>query len=125
MKQPPLRRRTRKRWPWDKDPDDREANYRRPIPMSERIRLVAKAAAVVAAFLYVRATTADGSNVGAKLLVAIGAVLVVAGSVDLAWTLRGKLDHVFITSRRLQVAAPAAVLAAGAAMLFGGTAILV
>ena len=106
--------------PWDKDPHDKEANYKRPIPQDEKVRLTAKAAAVVAGFLFVMNETRDRQDVGAEFLIGIGGPLALAGVLDLIWTMRGRLEHVFIESRTLQLVSHAALALLGAAMLVGG-----
>ena len=119
MSHPPLRKRTR-RAPWQRDPNDREANYRRPIPQHEKVRLTIKGAAAVAGFLFVMSATRDRHDVGAELLIGVGAPLVVAGYIDLIATLEGRLDHIFIDSRPLQIASHIGVALAGAVMVVVG-----
>ena len=109
-----------RRFPWEKDPNDREANYRRPIAEHEKVRLVAKAASVVGAFFFIRSMTADHRDVGAEFLIGVGAPLLLAGTLDLIWTIRGRLEHVFIESRSLQLAAHGALAVLGLAMVFAG-----
>ena len=111
------------RWPWEKDPTDREANYRRPVRVAERARLTIKVAAVVAAFFWIKVVTADRSDVGAEFLIGVGAPLAIAGVVDLVWTMRGQLDHVFIDDERLQIAVHGAVAVAGVVMMVVGAVI--
>ena len=115
-----MTQRTRLRLPWEKDPSDREANYRKPIPQGEKIRLTVKAAAAVAAFLFINRMTEDRADVGAEFSIGIGGALVVAGALDLVWTLRGELEHVFIESRSLQLASHALVATVGLVMLVAG-----
>lgn len=115
-----MTQRSRLRLPWEKDPNDREGNYRKPIAQAEKTRLLAKAAAVVGAFLFIRDATGDGKDVGAEFGIGIGAALVIAGVLDLVWTFRGELEHVFIDSRPLQLLSHGAVAVAGLTLLAGG-----
>lgn len=112
--------RPRLRLPWEKDPTDREANYRRPVAQDEKVRLTLKAAAAVAGFLFIMSMTRDGDDVGAELGIGVGAPLLLAGVLDVVWTLRGRLEHVFIESRPLQLAAHAAMAAVGLSLLVAG-----
>lgn len=112
--------RPRRRFPWEKDPNDREANYRRPIPEHEKVRLVAKAAAVVGAFLFIKTVTADRTDVGAEFSIGVGAPLLIAGVLDFVWTLRGRLEHVFIESRPMQLAAHGGTALLGLVMVVAG-----
>jgi hypothetical protein len=111
---------SRRRLPWEKDPADKEANYRRPIAQSEKIRLTAKAAVVVAGFLFVMGATRDRSDVGAEFAIGIGAPLVVAGVLDVVWTMKGQLEHVFLESRPVQLAAHSVMALVGVALVAGG-----
>ena len=115
-----MSQRSRLKLPWEKDPTDREANYRRPVAQHERVRLTVKGLAAVAGFLFIMNFTQDRQDVGAEFLIGIGAPLLVAGALDVVWTLRGRLEHVFIESRALQLAAHGAMAAIGAAMLVTG-----
>lgn len=115
-----MSRRRRARLPWEKDPNDREANYKRPVPQHEKVRLLLKAASVVGAFAFVRTVTRDRSDVGAELLIALGGPLLLAGVLDAIWTLQGRLEHVFIESRPLQLAAHGGVAALGLGLLLAG-----
>ena len=110
----------RLRLPWEKDPHDKEANYRRPIPKDEKLRLLLKAAATVAGFMFVMSATRDRADIGAEFLIGIGAPLLLSGVLDVIWTLRGRLEHVFIESRPLQLASHGLMAVIGAAMLIGG-----
>lgn len=110
----------RVRWPWEKDPADREANYRRPVRIEERLRLTIKGAAVVAAFFWIKSVTQDRHDVGAEFLIGVGGPVLLAGVVDLVWTLRGKLDHIFISDRRAQIAVHTATVVAGVGLLVAG-----
>ena len=112
--------RSRLKLPWEKDPNDREANYRKPIPQSEKVRLLTKAGAAVGAFLFIQEATGDRRDVGAEFAIGIGAALLVAGVVDLVWTLRGELEHMFIESRSLQLALHATMALVGLGMLVAG-----
>lgn len=108
------------RWPWEKDPTDREANYRRPVRVAERARLTVKAAAVVAAFFWIKAMTRDGLDVGAEFLIGVGTPVLVAGSIDLVWTIRGELEHIFVQERTAQLALHAATAMVGVGMIVAG-----
>lgn len=110
----------RRRLPWEKDPTDREANYRRPVRQDEKIRLTLKAASVVGAFAFIKTATGDRTDVGAEFLIGIGLPLLLAGVLDVVWTLRGWLEHVFIESRPLQLAAHASMAGVGAAIAVAG-----
>ena len=112
--------RPRPRLPWEKDEHDAEANYRKPIAQDEKLRLVVKAAAAFAGFLFVMNATQDGTDVGAEFLIGIGAPVLLAGVLDLVWTLGGRLEHVFIESRPFQIAAHAAMAVIGGALLVAG-----
>ena len=116
------RPRSRLRNPWERDPNDREANYRRPVATSEKVRLVAKAAAAVAGFFFIMTTTGDRNDVGAEFAIGIGAPLLLAGVLDVVWTLQGRLEHVFIESRSLQLAAHAGMALVGAGLVVAGVA---
>jgi hypothetical protein len=111
---------SRRRLPWEKDPADREANYRRPIAQSEKIRLTIKAAAVVAGFLFIMSATRDRTDVGAEFAIGAGGPLLVAGILDVLWTIRGRLEHVFIESRPMQLASHSGMAAVGAALVIAG-----
>ena len=113
----------RAKWPWERDPNDKEANYRRPIPPAERIRLGLKGAIVVGVFLAIRAAV-DRSDPGPKLLVIVGAALALVGLIDLVWTVRGNLEHVFIESRPAQLAAHGALALGGVALALAAAAAL-
>lgn len=111
---------SRRRLPWEKDPTDKEANYRRPVAQSEKIRLTIKAAVVVAGFLFIMSATKDRNDVGAEFAIGAGAPLFVAGVIDVWWTARGLVEHVFIESRRMQLAAHSAMALVGMALVAGG-----
>ena len=115
-----MNRRAGRRFPWEKDPNDREANYRRPIAIHEKVRLTIKAVSVLGAFAFVRFMTSDGRDVGAEFLIAIGGPVAIAGIVDVIWTLQGRLEHVFLESRPMQIAAHAAMAVAGVALVVAG-----
>ena len=115
-----MKQRTSKRFPWEKDPNDREANYKRPVPQHEKVRLTAKVASVVAGFAFIRLMTEDRSDVGAEFLIGFGAPLLVAGMLDLVWTLQGKLEHIFVESRPLQLVLHGGMATIGLAMLVAG-----
>jgi hypothetical protein len=115
-----MKQRTRRRLPWEKDPADREANYRKPVAQSEKVRLTIKAAAVVAGFLFIVRATKDRSDVGAEFAIGVGVPLAIAGVLDVVWTMRGQLEHVFLESRSMQLAAHAAMAVVGMAMIAAG-----
>ena len=115
MKQP-----SRRRLPWEKDPADKEANYRKPIAQSEKIRLTIKAAAVVAGFFFIMRATRDRSDVGAEFAIGVGVPLMIAGVIDVVWTMRGQLEHVFLESRPMQLAAHSAMAVVGVGMIAAG-----
>ena len=115
-----MNRRQGLKLPWEKDPNDREANYKRPIAQHEKVRLTVKGASAAAAFLFIMYMTRDRQDVGAEFLIAIGAPLLIAGVMDLVWTLQDRLEHIFIESRALQLAAHGAMAIIGAAMLTAG-----
>ena len=75
---------------------------------------------MLVAFFFITNTTKDRSDVGAEFLIGFGAPLLLAGALDLVWTLRGRLEHVFIESRPLQLASHAVVAVVGAGMLVAG-----
>lgn len=115
-----MSRRAGRRLPWEKDPKDREANYRRPIAQHEKVRLTIKAASVVAAFAFIKTMTADGRDIGAEFLIGVGSPVLLSGLLDLLWTLQGRLEHVLIESRALQLAAHSAMAIGGLALLVAG-----
>ena len=106
--------------PWEKDPNDREANYRRPVAQHEKVRLTVKGASAAAAFLFIMSMTRDRRDVGAEFLIGLGAPLLIAGTMDLVWTLQERLEHIFIESRTLQLAAHTGMALVGAGMLTAG-----
>ena len=108
------------RWPWERDPDDREANYTRPISTSDKVRLVLKAASVVVAFLWFRAQSGDGEGEGAALAVATGSVFALVGVVDGIAAWRGEVEAVFLERRSHQVSARIALLLAGVGLVVAG-----
>jgi hypothetical protein len=113
-------RRGRAKFPWERDAGDHEATYKRAIPFHERARLGLKGAIVIVSFVVIRDTTANRVDVGAKLGVVIGTALVLVGIMDVLWTWRGKLEHVFIESRAGQFAAHGALIFIGLAMAVAG-----
>ena len=115
-----MKQRSRRRLPWEKDPADREANYRKPIAQSEKIRLTIKAAAVVAGFFFIMNATRDRSDVGSEFAIGVGVPLMIAGAIDVVWTMRGQLEHVFLESRPMQLAAHAGMAVVGITMVVGG-----
>lgn len=115
-----MKPRTRRRWPWEKDPEDREANYRKPVPQTEKVRLTIKGAAVVAGFLFIMETTKDQSDVGPEFAIGVGLPLLAAGAIDVVWTMKGRLEHVFLESKPMQLAAHSAMGLIGAAMVVAG-----
>ena len=119
MKQPSRYQRTFK-LPWEKDPDDREANYRRPVPRRELIRLYAKAVLVVLAGLWFKLASETRSHEGAKLALAFGAALTGTALIDLLYLRRFEIDQIFLTSRTQQVAARGVVLVVGLGLLVAG-----
>ena len=110
----------RLRLPWDRDPNDKEANYRRPIPVYEKGRLLVKAAAAGAGLFFVINATRDRADIGAEFLIGIGGPLLLAGLLDVIWTQRGWLEHVFIESRPMQLGFHSLMAVVGAGMLVGG-----
>ena len=106
--------------PWEKDPDDLEANYRKPIPRRELIRLYLKAALGVTAGLWFKFASETRSHEGAKLALAVGAALMGVGLVDLLYLRRYEIEQIFLTSRRQQIVVRVVVLLAGLALLVGG-----
>ena len=115
-----MKQRTRKRLPWEKDPADREANYRKPIAPPEKVRLTTKAVAVVAGFLFIMDATKDRSDVGSEFAIGVGVPLLIAGVIDVVWTMKGRLEHIFLESKPMQLAAHSAMALIGAAMVVAG-----
>jgi hypothetical protein len=115
-----MKQRSRRRLPWEKDPADREANYRRPVAQSEKVRLTIKVVAVVAGFLFIMGATRDRTDVGAEFAIGVGVPLVIAGVIDVLWTMRGQLEHVFLESKSMQLAAHSAMALVGMAMITAG-----
>ena len=113
--------------PWEKDPNDREANYKRPVPRSEAIRTGAKFILAAAAGGWLWLATADGCNVddlhdvctpadrssGTKLVLAVGTVLLLAGVIDLAYLRSHEIELVFARHKKQQVIARWVMVAAG------------
>ena len=116
-----MNRQTRRRLPWEKDPNDREANYRRPVAQDEKVRLTAKGISVVVGFFFIMTMTEDRTDVGAEMAIGFGGPLLLAGILDVVWTLRGRLEHVFIESRALQLAAHGAMAFVGGVLVVAGT----
>jgi hypothetical protein len=113
-------RRGRAKFPWERDSGDHETTYKRAIPFHERARLGLKGAIVIASFMVIRETTKDRVDVGPKLAAVIGIALVLVGIMDVLWTWRGKLEHVFIETRSAQFAAHGALIAVGGLMAIAG-----
>lgn len=120
MKHPSRYTRTFK-LPWERDPDDLEANYRRPIPRRELIRIYSKAVVGVGAGLWFKFSSETRTHEGAKLAMALGVVLLGAGLIDLLILKRHEIEQIFLTSRRMQIVVRACVLAAGVALLVAGS----
>ena len=112
--------RRRQRWPWEKDPNDRELNYRRPIPLHERLRLALKGGAAVVAALWFRSKIGGGENEGAALAVAVGGVVAMMGSIDLGAAAKGRLEQIFLPSRAAQMIAQAILAVTGLVVLVLG-----
>lgn len=115
-----MKQRSRRRLPWEKDPADREANYRKPVPQSEKVRLTIKGAAVVGGFLFIMETTKDRSDVGAEFAIGVGLPLLVAGAIDVLWAMKGRLEHVFIESKSMQLGVHGGMALIGAVMVGAG-----
>ena len=112
--------RRRQRWPWEKDPNDRELNYRRPVPRHERLRLALKGGAAIVAALWFRSKIGTGQNEGAALAVAFGGVIAFAGLVDLVAAAKGRLEQIFLPNRNAQMIVQAVLLIAGLSVLVAG-----
>ena len=108
------------RLPWERDPNDREANYRKPVPAAERYRIGIKAAAVVLAGVIYRFASLDRSEEGAKLVMAIGAALLVAGVTDLIYMRNHELELIFLKSTKQQRLVHIGMAMAGIALLAAG-----
>ncbi len=111
----------RMRWPWEKDPNDREANYRRPVARAEVIRLSVKAAIAVAAGIGFRFASLDAADEGAELAIALGAAVAGAGITDLVYMRRHEIEQIFLTSPSRQRLARVGLVLAGVALLVAGT----
>ncbi|HYI44571.1 MAG TPA: hypothetical protein VE174_03810 [Actinomycetota bacterium] len=88
-----------------RDPNDREANYRRPIDRWDVIRLSAKALLVGACGVWFKFASDDRANEGAELTLAAGVALVGAGLIDLAYMRSHDIDQMFLNTRPMQSAA--------------------
>lgn len=106
--------------PWEKDPNDREANYRRPVPRADIIRLGVKTAIAVTAGLGFRLVSLDGKDEGAKLVAALGVALLGAGIADLVYMRTNELEQIFLKSVGQQRLVAAAVAALGLILLVVG-----
>jgi hypothetical protein len=112
---------SRARWPWEKQQDPRDT-HRLPVAFHERIRIGIKGATVLVAFLFVRESTENGIGIGSKIALAFGAVLVVFGVMDLLWTRRGLIDHIFVESHAAQIKVHAATAIGGALIVIAAAA---
>ena len=106
--------------PWEKDPNDREANYKRPVPDAERYRIGIKAAAAVVAGVAFRFAISDRANEGAKFAMAVGSALLVAGVTDLVYMRKHDLELIFLKTKTQQRLVQRLVVAAGALLLLAG-----
>ena len=106
--------------PWEHDPNDLEANYKRPIPRADVIRLTVKAAVAVAAGVAWRFAILDGMHEGAKLVIALGVALAFAGVADLVYMQRYELEQIFLTSRESQILVRIGLAAGGVVLLAAG-----
>jgi hypothetical protein len=107
--------------PWEKDPNDREANYKRPVPAAERYRIGIKAFAALAAAIAVRFWVEDRSAQGAKLTIALGATLLIAAVTDLVYMRKHDLELIFLKTPEQQRLVQKGVVVAGLALLAAGT----
>lgn len=107
--------------PWERDPNDLEANYQRPVPRADVIRLAVKTCVAVAAGVAWRFAILDGTHEGAKLVIALGVSLASAGITDLVYMQRYELEQIFLTSKRSQRLVRIGLAAGGAALLTAGT----
>jgi hypothetical protein len=123
------------RLPWENDPNDREANYRRPVPQIEIVRIGAKFvwAGVVGGWLWF--ATRDrcevdqlhdicrpiATNAGAKLSLAVGAIMTVAAVIDLLYLRSHEIELIFARTKSQQVAGRMVLLAVGLLALSTGT----
>lgn len=107
------RRRGPLRPPWQKDPDDREANYKRPIKRADQIRLLARGIVIAVAYLWFRTREQTGDHEGAAAAAALGACIAFAGSLGVWAARRGELEEIFFSSRRHQVWAQALLTGSG------------
>ena len=108
------------RWPWEKDPNDRELNYRRPVPAHERVGLALKGVAVLVAAIWFQSRSGADQNEGAALAVAAGGVLAAVGLIDLVTAAKGRLEQIFLPSRGAQMMVRAVLLVAGLVVLVAG-----
>ena len=107
--------------PWENDPHDREANYKRPIPAAERYRIGIKAAGAVLAGVAYRFAVVDRSHEGAKFCLALGTALLVAGITDLVYMRNHELEQIFLKTPAQQRLVQKFVAVAGLALLGAGT----
>ena len=104
------------------DPEDHEANYRRPIPTREYVRTIVKFLLGIAAALWFRSASSDGVDEGADLTVAFGSLLVALGAVDLFYLRNHDIELIFLKTRTQQIGVRWALAIAGALLLGAGLA---
>jgi len=114
--------------------DDPEAGYRRPIPRIEMARNAAKLVAAAAAAIWFSVSAVDrcefqtvhdvcgptGSNVGTRLLVAVGATMIVTGAIDILYLRKNDIEFVFARNKNQQLLMRSAVLVVGVGVLVAG-----
>ena len=106
--------------PWERDPNDLEANYKRPVPEAERYRIGIKAGAAVLAAVAFRFAIADRSDEGAKFAMAVGAALLVAGITDLVYMQKHDLELIFLKTKAQQQLVQRLVVAGGVLLVLAG-----
>ncbi len=101
---------------------DLEANYRKPVPRIEVIRIAVKFAIAAAAGVWFKFSIEDGAREGAKLSFAVGATMAGAAIVDLLYLRGHEIELIFLRDKRQQVVARSVLLLAGLAIAFAALA---
>ena len=104
------------------DPEDHEANYRRPIPRSEYIRVALKFTLGIVAIVWFRFASSDGFDEGAEMTLAFASLLVALGVVDLVYLRDHEIELIFLKTKAQQIRARWALVLVGALLLGAGLA---
>ena len=106
--------------PWERNPHDREANYRKPVPRAEGLRVGIKGAAIVGGGVAYRFAILDRTHEGAKLILVAGAAMLIAGITDLVYLRSHEIDRIFLKTTAQQRAVQWTLVAAGVVLLVMG-----